>query len=483
MRSGFDPDLLLGSVPHHVAGTNGHSGAVDERTPARIDATGTGWEMLPSDADLAKVNASFTVSEPGRRPEYAPALGGAFLLSRIPLATSGGGLYVYSDPEGYVADEIRIRRAFVEMRGSAWRKRHEDETLEWMRLKARAIELPPPDVLPLRNGVYDLNQRQLRDHIPEDRWAIRLGASFAPDARAPTFERFLAEVLPDERTRHRVLEFIGLCLTTDTRYQRLLLLEGAGANGKSVLIEVLLGLVGWRNAAFQSLHALADDRFATAELPNKLVNICGEVEDSELRSTATVKAVVSGDPISAQRKRGHPFTFRPVARLIGTANALPATADPSDGFFRRIDVIPFPVTLTREAQDRDLTRKLASELPGILNLALAALHGLRARGEFIDAQAVDEANARYRDRADSTTGFISECVEFGEDLKVARTIVFDRFVRWCDLTGRKACGAPKFYERFEQRTHTQGVRPRKRTGVRMFLGCDLRPDAERWGLK
>jgi P4 family phage/plasmid primase-like protien len=230
----------------------------------------------------------------------------------------------------------------------------------------------------------------------------------------------------------------------------MLIFEGSGSNGKSVVLEVLLALVGWGNA-FRPLHELTEDRFATADLHHKLVNLCGEIEDRELRNTATLKAIVGGDAISAQRKRGHAFSFRPVARLIGTANALPATADPSDGFFRRIDIISFPVNIAREHQDRDLASKLIDELSGILNLCLTALRGLRERGDFIEAPGVDEANARYRERVDATAGFIAECVAFGHDLSVPRSLLFDRFSRWCDSTGRKASGAPKFYERFESR--------------------------------
>jgi hypothetical protein len=67
---------------------------------------------------------------------------------------------------------------------------------------------------------------------------------YDPAAAAPVWERFLERVLPDAGVCAWVQRYMGYALTGDVREQVLAFAYGTGANGKSVLLDVMLGVVG-----------------------------------------------------------------------------------------------------------------------------------------------------------------------------------------------------------------------------------------------
>ena len=58
---------------------------------------------------------------------------------------------------------------------------------------------------------------------------------------------------------------------------------GIGANGKSVLINILISMLGKQNVSSVPLQKLINDRFAAAELYGKLGNFCADISEQELR--------------------------------------------------------------------------------------------------------------------------------------------------------------------------------------------------------
>src|SRR5205807_62228 len=105
--------------------------------------------------------------------------------------------------------------------------------------------------------------------------------------------------------------------------QRAVLLNGTGANGKSVFIRLLQALVGLANVTARSLQELELNRFAKADLFGKLVNLYADLPETALKSTGTFKILTGGDPVTAERKFQQPFTFIPYAKHVYSCNRIP----------------------------------------------------------------------------------------------------------------------------------------------------------------
>jgi putative DNA primase/helicase len=221
--------------------------------------------------------------------------------------------------------------------------------------------------------------------------------AYDPAARCPRFEQALAEWIPDAATRQVVIEFLGYCLIPDVRFQKLLFLQGSGANGKGVLCSVIENLLGRHNVAGVPLQALRSERtFPTAALVARLVNICPEAEHGSTMDEAWIKSLVAGDPVEVEKKGRDPFLFANKARFIIQSNNPPRVDDKSDGFWRRLLVVVFPRTFAPHEMDADLGAKLRDELPGVLNLALSGLRNLLARGRFEETPDMLAARESYR---------------------------------------------------------------------------------------
>ena len=102
-----------------------------------------------------------------------------------------------------------------------------------------------PFLLACANGTVDLRTGTLRPHNPADLISLGTDVAYDPDATCPRWLRFLHGVFDgDTDTTTFVRRAVGYSLTGDTREQGLVVLHGAGCNGKSRFIETVQRVVG-----------------------------------------------------------------------------------------------------------------------------------------------------------------------------------------------------------------------------------------------
>lgn len=235
----------------------------------------------------------------------------------------------------------------------------------------------------------------------------------APDAPAPRWDRFLAEVFdgqPDVAARvHFLEEWVGATLFgTITKWEVCLVLVGLlGANGKSTLLFVLRQL--FPREAVQAIEPqLWSNVFHLAALVGARINIVNELPDADVVAGEKFKAVVSGDAVNAAHKHRDPFTFAPRAGHLFACNGLPGTRDQSGGFWRRWGVLTFERTF-EGAKDTDLRFRLVrDELPGIAARVVAAAARLERRGRFDVPATAEGAKQLWRLETDQVAQFLAD---------------------------------------------------------------------------
>jgi putative DNA primase/helicase len=99
--------------------------------------------------------------------------------------------------------------------------------------------------LNVQNGVIDLHTEKLREHRRTDFITRCCPVAYDSKAKAPKWDAFLRRIFADDVA---VIDFVqravGYSVTGDTGEQCLFILHGSGANGKSVLLEVLGRMLG-----------------------------------------------------------------------------------------------------------------------------------------------------------------------------------------------------------------------------------------------
>ena len=139
----------------------------------------------------------------------------------------------------------------------------------------------------MRNGLLDLSsassghkQGALQSLTPNWFSAVRLPYDYDSASVCPRWAVFLDRVLEGDAERIRLLqEWFGYLLTPDTSLQRFLVLEGEGANGKSIIVEVVEAMVGYANVSHVPIEVF-DERFQLTMTVDKLVNIAPEANDA-----------------------------------------------------------------------------------------------------------------------------------------------------------------------------------------------------------
>ena len=94
---------------------------------------------------------------------------------------------------------------------------------------------------------------ELREHKRENYRTTQIPVAYDPKAKAPRFEQFLIEIFQDDSDRDEkaslICEVTGYSLLSACVYEKFIMLIGPGANGKSVLMDIVAAMVGQESVA------------------------------------------------------------------------------------------------------------------------------------------------------------------------------------------------------------------------------------------
>jgi len=321
-------------------------------------------------------------------------------------------------------------------------------------------EKPNLDLICVQNGLVDWKEGKLHPWDPESFITTQLSVDYDPTANCPTWMEALESWIPYQDARDFLQEYIGLCLIPDTSFRTAVFLYGGGSNGKSLFIDGISMLFG-DAISFIPLHRLSE-RFDTALLQNKLMNICSDIDPQYLRETGTLKAIISGDKVRGEYKHGKTFHFTPVARLLFSANELPKARDRSEGWYSRWGFIEFPNHFERDsAYKKKLLTQLELEKSGVFNWALEGLQRLMKDNSFTQSKIMKEAKYQYILENDNILAFLEERVEHGPDVQgtIPKTQLYAFYKAYCGDNGYKVASSREFTKQLKKHGIETGSRP------------------------
>jgi putative DNA primase/helicase len=261
-------------------------------------------------------------------------------------------------------------------------------------------------------------------------------------------------------------------------------LYGSGANGKSLFLEAVQMIFG-DALNLIPLHRLAE-RFEVVYLQNKLINICGDIDAKYMTETGTLKALIAGDKLRGEIKFGASYNYRPVARLIFSANTLPHTSDKTAAWYSRWQFIEFPKTFpVNPGFTRKMKEEFHRERSGIFNWALEGLDRLRANGNFTSSEAMKLSANDYRMENDNVAAFVDSVLELvehtGMETTVPTIVMHNLYRDWIEthMTGSIAVGQIEFTKRVKALGISKDMRPvtgQTTKKVNSFLGVRVSRD-------
>lgn len=327
------------------------------------------------------------------------------------------------------------------------------------------------------SGIVNLRTGKLLDHDPAT-YHTKI-TSVGPSDIVPSFWlKFLDRVTAGDVALQSFLKrMAGYSLTAETREEALFFLYGLGANGKSVFLNALSGIMHmYARVAPPEVFTVQKSGekhpTALAGLKGSRLVTATETETGCQLAESQVKALTGEDMITARFMRGDYFDYKPTFKLLIAGNNKPTLRTVKENIRRRIHLIPFTVTIPAAERDLQLSEKLRKEWPGILSWAIDGCLEWQREG-LNPPNAVKDATAAYLDEEDTLGRWLAECAVIGKRYETSYAALFSDWRRWTDVNN-EYCGSQKqFSMNLEGRNGIQKTHGRS---SQHFRGIALRSE-------
>lgn len=335
-----------------------------------------------------------------------------------------------------------------------------------------------PWLLNTPGGTVDLETGHLRSHRPDD--YLTKTTAVVPAGKCPLWFEFLIRITSGDRQLISFLQrMIGYTLTGITREHAVFFLYGTGANGKSVFVSTISGMLAEyaRVAAMETFMASAVERHPTelAALQGARLVTAVETEDGRRWAEAKLKALTGGEKIAARMMRQDYFEYTPQFKLVIAGNHKPGLRNVDEAIKRRLYLVPLTVTIPPAERDPELLERLKSQWSGILAWAVEGCLAWQREG-LNPPRAVRSATVEYLENEDTVGRWLSERAVLGPQYFASSTALYEDWKKWCEASGEFVGSQRLFSQKLEQ--HAQ-LEKRRTELTRGFMGIALKSDATR----
>lgn len=259
-----------------------------------------------------------------------------------------------------------------------------------------------PWLLNVANGVLDLRDQTLTGHDPSLLLTRMATAAYEHDAPRAAFDEFLARVQPDPDMRAFLARLLGHALLGKVVEQVMPVLHGAGANGKSVLVETVLSALGdYGTTGDPALLTDGGNPHPTgvADLFGRRLVAIHETDAGRRLAEGTVKRLTGETRVKARRMREDFWEFDASHTLVMVTNHRPVVRGDDEGIWRRLRLVPFDVVIPEHERDTRLGDRLLLEQSGVLAWLVEG-YTAWARSGLSVPDHVREATSAYRTESD-----------------------------------------------------------------------------------
>lgn len=383
-----------------------------------------------------------------------------YLIQTVPFLVINGVPYVYEngcyydDPKG-----IHLQAHIQKLIYPEFVKKTTLTGVYNLLISQREVQAQQADInnqpthwINFKNGYFDVLEWKMIEHNPKYRMINQIPYEFHPEdaekelAEGNSIREFLAYSMPNSDDQQTFWQYLGYCMTTDTRFQKFLMVKGEGGTGKSIVVSLIQQLVGNHNYCSIPLQDL-NQRFYATGLFGKTLNACADITSEAMQHVDIVKKAVGEDTLLYEKKGDDALFFRSYAKLLFSANEMPLNMDDkTNAYYRRLLVIEMNHVVPQEKKDMELLKKLLTESGYAIHMAVVALKQLYVQKHFTESIHCRRCiNTLYR-AADSVMAFTEDklCHKNGEKMK--RSNVYRLYEDCCKDNGRTPCGKTKFWE-------------------------------------
>lgn len=228
------------------------------------------------------------------------------------------------------------------------------EVLKYLDLITEEKERDNAGLIAFNNGIYNILSDELLPFNPKYIITNKIPWNYNLLAYSELMDTTLNKfAYGNENIRLLIDEVIGYSLFAKNELGKAFIITGDKSNGKSTFLKILMYTVGKDNTSALSLNDIINSRFRVYEVAGKLLNIGDDIGSEYIPEAEIFRKLVTGDIIVAEQKGKNPIKFNCYAKFIFSANDIPRIKDPTGATARRIIIIPFKNSFTKESKDYD----------------------------------------------------------------------------------------------------------------------------------
>ena len=286
------------------------------------------------------------------------------------------------------------------------------------------------------NGVVDLRTGKLLPHDKKYMCSKNTNVRVDFDNEPKRWKKFLLEIFDNSQELVDYIQVaIGYTLTGDTKEQCFFQCYGDGANGKSVLLDIIYDMLGDYSLNSQIESILAKNNNSSGA-SSEIARMNGarfvrtnEPNEGSRFNEGLVKQLVSGDVTTARYLYGMEFEFTPKFKLWIATNYKINVRGTDYGIWRRQRLVPFEVKFEGKNADKYLTDKLREELPQILGWAIKGTLKWKKEG-LVTPEKIEMANKEYKQEMDIISAFLKDCTKPSAYGREKASDVFKEYSQW-----------------------------------------------------
>lgn len=322
-------------------------------------------------------------------------------------------LHIYKDgiyENGYKEIETEMIHYIPNLK-----KTQRREVLDYMELITESRQMSEANLIAFENGVYDMVTGELKPFSSDMVITNKIPWNYNPDAYSELADKTLDKLsCSDKNIRALLEECIGYCFYRRNELGKAFILTGDKSNGKSTFLDCMKAILGEQNISALDLKELGD-RFNTAMMFGKLANIGDDIGDDFLQGSqvSIFKKIVTGNRIKAERKGQDPFEFNPYIKLLFSANDIPRMKDKTGAVLRRLVIIPFNATFSKDSDDYDpyIKYKLIEQdsMEYFIRIGVEGLQRVIINQGFTQSEKVQNQLNEYEEENNPIIAFIADC--------------------------------------------------------------------------
>ena len=331
-----------------------------------------------------------------------------------------------------------------------------------------------PNLLVFNNGVLDLGRDPIifREGYPGDNCTKSTNIDFIVkyDENNEHFkdvEKFFKEVIPEDDVCMYLLKFLSSSLNGSVKDQKFHIATGNGSNGKSVVINLLLGGLGDYAITLPNT-VLTKKKGSSSSASPDLVMLHGtrfcvlqEPEGHDKLNVGFMKELTGGDKLYARGLFQEGSNIKVMAKFVLTCNKMPRINSNDGGTWRRMRVIPFelkfvdnPTQKHHRKIDRTIEDKLEIWAEYFIRYLVEIYKTYRVEGLTAPPK-VCKYTDDYQKKSDLFQQFIKERLEKTKSKKdfVSLNDMYDEFKAWFkeSHTDKRCANKNDFREEIEEK--------------------------------